>query len=85
LSNFIARLDPAIHRDAKKMDPRAKAAGVKALDRLHRKTQRVRPDCTKSTAIAFHDAKAPSSANLERLKIRHDPAAVLLYGNGRVG
>jgi hypothetical protein len=30
-------------------------------------------------------SESASSANLERLKIWHDPAAVLLYGNGRVG
>jgi hypothetical protein len=82
----LTRLDQAIQRDAKKIDPRVKAADDgprRWIDFIGKRTRSPRLHEIDRNRISR--SETASSANLERLKIRHDPAAVLLYGNGRVG
>jgi hypothetical protein len=59
LSNAIAGLVPAIHRDAKKMAPRVKAAVTgKGIGSTSSENAPLALDCTKSIATAFLEAKA---------------------------
>jgi hypothetical protein len=79
-------LTPAIHRDAKKMDPRVKAADdgprrwIDFIGKTHTFAQ-----IAQNRPHSHFTKRKRIIRNLERLKIRRDPAAVLLYGNGRVG
>jgi hypothetical protein len=60
--------------------------GAPRADRTTRSLPSGRPDgMLRPDPVANPPYGSFPSINLERLKNRHDPTAVLLYGNGRVG